>query len=120
METRTTAVQSTKTTRPARRPFQWWRWSYVVALALVLALAFVGPAEATSGSGTDLIEKVTGIINTIKLPLTILAFSFIGIYKIASPIFPELAQQNQQAVRTVIIGAIILSAAAWIAGFILD
>lgn len=54
------------------------------------------------------------LIDAVKIPLTIAAVAFIALTKIATPFFPEAAQRNQQALRGVIMGVLLLVGATWI------
>lgn len=63
----------------------------------------------------NLICQLFGIVEAIKIPLTIGAITIVALSYIGAPIFPEAAQRNQQALRTIIIGLVLLIGATWVA-----
>jgi hypothetical protein len=93
----------------------------VLYLTLVILLAPVGQAYADSGAGGEAegaISGLTDILETVGPPLAILSLIAVGIFQyILSPLLPNT---NKDGVRNVLIGLVLISAAATLVGLFDD
>jgi len=97
-----------------------FRMRYPVLRLLALIVIFGGlagasPALAAEGPGAafgEIVTSITGLIQDISLVVGVLGLVIWGFGKVARPLFPEISGMTQQYIPNLLIGLVVVFAAA--------
>jgi type IV secretory pathway VirB2 component (pilin) len=84
-------------------------------IVIVGVMAVASPALAADGPGTafdEIVTSITELIQDIALVVGVLGLVIWGFGKVARPIFPEISGLTQQYIPNLLIGLVVVFAAA--------
>jgi MFS family permease len=93
------------------------RWTLLALLLSLLLAGQIGFAFA-QGTGVPILDQLLDLIDQYKLGIAMIGIAVVAVGLLARPIAPEWSSNNRSAIASMVIGGILLTMLAPIAGAI--